>query len=98
MVAVNYQFLQRIGGDITSSVRFCVLSTVENEFEISPYITKIRNPRVRLLYTRLCIDLHCLATCKTKTGLSSDISCPLCKQGDETVEHLLLTCGHFAAN
>ena len=65
---------------------------------MSPYITKIRNPRVRLLYTRLRIDRHCLATCKTKAKLSSNISCPLCKQGDETVEHFLLTCGHFAAN
>ena len=87
-----------IGGDITSPVRFCVLSTVRNEFEMSPYLPKICNPRERLLYTRLRIDLHCLATCKTKARLSSDISCPLCKQGNETVEHFLLTCAHFAAN
>ena len=95
---LNDQFFQSIGGDITSSVRFRVLSTVKNAFEMSPYITKIRNPRVRLLYTRLRIAFHCLATCKTKARLSSDISCPLCKQSDETVEHFLLTCGHFAAN
>ena len=82
---LNDQFLQRIGGDITSSIRFRVLSIVKNESEMSPYITKIRNPRVRLLYTRLRIDLHCLATCKTKARLSSDISCPLCKDADELI-------------
>ena len=39
---------------------------MNDDFELSTYVTKIRNLRVNLLYALVHIDLHCLATCKTK--------------------------------
>ena len=59
---------------------------------MSPYLTHIRNPNIRNIFTRLRIDLNCLATCKTQGNFSM---CPMCKLEPETVEHFIIKCPHY---
>ena len=86
------QFKQNLSGDIASSARFRVLSSLKDNFKMSPYLTHIRNPSIRNIFTRLRIDLNCLATCKTQGNFSM---CPMCKLEPETVEHFIIKCPHY---
>ena len=57
------QYCQNLLGFIKTSSRFQVLSSLKDGVELSPYITQIRNPDIRQIFTRLRIDLNCLLTC-----------------------------------
>ena len=89
------QYRQNLLGFIKTSSRFQVLSSLKNGVELSPYITQIRNPYIRQIFTRLRIDLNCLVTCKTKETLIQRDTCPFCHIDGESVEHFLLVCTHF---
>ena len=86
------QFKQNLSCDIASSSRFRILSSLKDNFGMSPYLTHIRNPNIRNIFTRLRIDLNCLATCKTQGNFSM---CPMCKLKPETVEHFIIKCPHY---
>ena len=86
------QFKQNFSCDIASSARFRILSSLKDNFGMSPYLTHIRNPSIRNIFTRLRIDLNCLATCKTQGNFSM---CPLCKLEPETVECFIIKCPHY---
>ena len=88
------QYRQNLLGFIKTS-RFQVLSSLKDGVELSPYITQIRNPDIRQIFTRLRIDLNCLVTCKTKKTLIQRDTCPFCHIDGESVEIFLLVCTHF---
>ena len=56
------QYRQNLLGFIKTSSRFQVLSSLKDGVELSPYITQIRNPDIRQIFTGLRIDLNCLVT------------------------------------
>ena len=89
------QYRQNLLGFIKTSSRFLVLSSLKDGVELSPYITQIRNPDIRQIFTRLRIDLNCLVTRKTKKTLIPRDTCPFCHIDGESVEHFLLVCTHF---
>ena len=91
------QYRQNLLGFIKTSSCFQVLSSLKDGVESSPYITQIRNPDIRQIFTRLRIDLNCLVTCKTKKILiqRDTCTCPFCHIDEESVEHFLLVCTHF---
>ena len=62
----NDQYRQNLLWFIKTSSRFRVLSSLKDGVEMSPYITQIRNPDIRQIFTRLRIDLNCLVKCKNK--------------------------------
>ena len=98
---LNDQYRQSITSTLRSSsvpyrTRFRTLSALKDDVHISKYLTCIQNPDIRLIFTRLRIDMNCLATCKTKKkSTQGGAVCPMCNQGSETVEHFLLSCKHF---
>ena len=57
---LNDPFIQD-WSSIASSIRFATRHTLSNEYTIPTYI-KMRNPHIRLLYTRLKTDLNILST------------------------------------
>ena len=89
------QYRQNLLGFIKTSSRFQVLSSLKDGVELTPYITQIRNPDIRQIFTRLRIDLNCLVTCKTKKTFIQRDTCPFCHIDGESVEHFLLVCTHF---
>ena len=64
------------------------------QLESNTYITKIRNPTIREIYTRLRIDMNILATSKIHGNEHNPI-CPLCGHENEDVEHFLLRCTKY---
>lgn len=97
MQRLNDQYYQNLSSTIRSSSRFNTLRTLKDDTKESNYLSCIRNPEIRLIFTRLRIDMNCLATCKTKRkpGQIHSNICPLCSIENETVEHFLLKCGSF---
>ena len=81
------QYRQNLLGFIKTLSRFRVISSLKDGVELSPYITQIRNPDIRQIFTRLRIDLNCLVTCKTKKILIQRDTCPFCHIDGESVEH-----------
>ena len=68
-----------------------ILSALKDDVHISIYLICIRNPFIRLIFTRLRIDMNCLAKCKTKKNSTQGRTvCLLCTQGSETVEHWIV--------
>ena len=93
---LNDQYRQSITSTLRSSSRFRTVSALKDDVHISKYLTCIQNPDIRLFFTRLRIDMNCLATCKTKKKSTQGRAvCPMCYQGSETVEHFLLNCKQF---
>ena len=91
---LNDQYVQNWRSKVMHSSRFKILQLVHNDFKMSNYIEKIRNPATREIYTRLRIDMNLLSTSKIH-GNQNDAICPLCNDGTETVGHFLFTCSKF---
>ena len=89
------QYRQTMASFITSSTRFKTLALFKDGMNMSSYITSIHNPNIRIIYTRLRIDMNCLSNCKTRKRMLNGTLCNLCKSCDETVDHFLLNCKHF---
>ena len=89
------QYCQNLLGFIKTSSRLQVLSSLKDGVELSQYITQIRNPDIRQIFTGLRIDLNCLVTCKTRKTLVQRDTCPFCHVDGEGVEYFLLVCTHF---
>ena len=93
---LNNQYRQSITCTLRASSRFRTLSALKDDVYISKYLTCIQNPDIRLILTRLRIDMNYLATCKTNNNSTQGGTvCPTCNQGSETVEHYLLNCKYF---
>ena len=47
---LNDQFIQKWKSNVLPSIRFTVLSTLFNRYEMSTYITAVKNPDIRNIY------------------------------------------------
>ena len=59
---LNDQFIQEWQGAISTSSRFVTRRALSIDYKLPVYITQIRNPDIRLNYTRLRADLNILST------------------------------------
>ena len=89
-----YQCRQTMASFFTSSTRFKILTLFKGDMNMSSYITSIHNQNIRIIYTRLRIDMNCLYTCKTRERMLNFSLCNFSKSYDETVDHFLLNCKH----
>ena len=56
------QFIQRWYNFITTSGRFVILRELSDDFKLPVYINVSKNPSIRLLFTRLRIDINVSST------------------------------------
>ena len=89
------QFIQDWQSAISSSSRFTTRRELSVAFQLPEYINAIRNPDIRLIYTRLRTDLNVLSTCRASKKQSR--MCPMCNTESETVTHFVLHCPYFLA-
>ena len=59
---LNDQFIQRWYNFINTSSHFVTLRELSDDFKLPVYINVIKNPSIRLLFTRLRIDINVLST------------------------------------
>ena len=74
-----------------NSSRFSLLSNLKGTFERSRYIDTIKDPKTRVTFTCLRIDMNPFSTYMRKeiTGTST---CPLCISGYDSMTHLFYEC------
>ena len=80
---------------MNTSSRFVTLRELSDDFKLPVYINVIKNPSIRLLFTRLRIDINVLSTSRGSKKIRKDI-CPLCSVEAEDVSHFILRCPEFA--
>jgi hypothetical protein len=88
------QHIQNWRHKLEQSTRFTVLNQVKGTFGRSTYLSIIKNPSVRNVFTRLRVDMNVLQTCKSKTQ-QNILNCPFCTNCIETVGHFLFHCHHY---
>ena len=67
---------------------------MHDEYSFQSYLSYIRNPDIREIYTRLRIDMNVLLTSKIHSN-QDNTTCFLCQNGTETVDHFLFNCTKF---
>ena len=90
---LNDQFIQDWQSAISSSSRLSTRRELSVGFQLPYYINAIRNPDIRLIYTRLRTDLNVLSTCRANKKQSK--MCSMCNTESETVSHFVLHCLYF---
>ena len=90
---LNDQFIQEWQGAISTSSRFVSRRALSTDYKLPVYINQIRNPDIRLIYTRLRADLNILST--SRASKKQYETCPLCQSEPETVTHFILRCPFF---
>ena len=90
---LNDQFIQDWQSPISSSSRFSTRRDLSAAFQWTEYINAIRNPDIRLIYTRLKTDLNVLSTCRASKKQSG--MCPMGNTESETASHFVLHCPYF---
>ena len=93
---LNDQYIQSWRSKIGNSSRFTPLKKLKTTFDSSVYIDRVRNPVVRLVLTRLRIDMNVYSTYNNKNDTPT--VCPICKTGNDSLCHLLFHCSHFINN
>ena len=79
---------------INTSSRFVTLRELSDDFKLPVYINVIKNPSIRLLFTRLRIDMNVLST--SRGSKKRKDLCPLCSDEAEDVYRFVLRCPEFA--
>ena len=88
---LNDQFKQNLEADLISSSRFNLLLNLnKDQFQISKYLKLIEDPDIRLIFTRLRIDVNALSTSKIRKNVLDN--CPICGVESETVKHFITKC------
>ena len=94
------QSSQELNNKISASSRFDVLYNLVTgqKFATRKYITLIKNPNIREIFTRLRTDVNILENSKTRVNKSnSGGKCNLCDRAElETPEHFLFECSYFS--
>ena len=88
------QYVQNWNSKIRNSNRFTTLQKLSDNYEIKPYIHKVKDPYIRKIFTRLRIDMNLLKTSKSQ-GVQQNIICSFCTLEPETVDHFLLRCTKY---
>ena len=77
---LNDQFIQRWYTFINTSNRFVTLPELLDDFKLPVYINVIKNPSIRLLFTRLRIDINVLSTSRGSKNEKTSVLYVLSKQ------------------
>ena len=85
---LNDQFIQEWKSNVLSWNRCTVLSTLFNRYEMSTYLTVVKDLDVRNIYTRLRINIYALSTSYSCNDIKD--MCPLCDTEHETVSYFIL--------
>ena len=85
------QFIQGWYTKINESTRLSFLSDVITIYKRSQYIDMIKNPEIRLTFTRLRIDMNIYSSYNVKKSTGT-ATCPLCYNGEDSLTHLLFYC------
>ena len=91
---LNDQYVQNWNSKLRNSTRFKTIQMLHTDYKTENYITKIKNPKIREIFTRLRVDLNVLSSSKSR-GVSQLEICPCCNSETETVDHFLLKCVRF---
>ena len=89
------QFIQDCYAKIWESTRLSFLFDVKTIYKRSQYIDMIKNPEIRLTFTRLRIDMNIYSSYNVKKSIGT-ATCPLSYNGEDSVTHLLLYCSTFS--
>ena len=82
---LNDQHVQNWSSKIQNSNRFTTLQKLENNYEMKQYVTKVKDPNVREIFTRfLYIDMNLLNTSKSNRE-QQNVICSFCNVESETV-------------
>ena len=95
---LNDQFVQKWRTKMNASPRFETLMTVkEYEYEKSPYLKLVHDPKDRTVFTRLRLDMNVLESCQGRFRKKDkdDRKCKTCAT-TETVAHFLTECPDYA--
>ena len=76
---LNDQFIQRWYNFINTSSRFVTLCELSNDFNLPVYINVIKNPSIRLLFTKLRIDINVLSTSRGSKKTKRRLPFMLCR-------------------
>ena len=87
---LNDKFIQEWKSNVLSSKIFTLLSTLFKRYEMSTYITAVKNPDIRNIYTGLRIDMNVLSTSRSCKNMED--MCPLRGTEPETVSHFIFKC------
>ena len=79
---------------LQESNRFTTLKILHSDHKMQNYITCIKNPDIREIYTRLRIDMNILSSSRSR-GLQQHEFCPFCNEESESVSHFLLKCKRY---
>ena len=91
---LNDQHIQNWNSKIRNSNRFNILQKLNCDYEMKRYISKVKDPQIRKIFTRLRIDMNILKTSKSQ-GEQQNTICDFCNLEPETVDHFLLRCSKF---
>ena len=92
---LNDQFIQDWQSAISSFSRFTTRRELSVAFQLPECINAIRNPDIRLIYTRLRTYLNVLLTCRASKKQSR--LRPMCNTESETVSNFVLHGPYFSA-
>ena len=91
---LNDQHIQKLNAKLNESNRFKTLQVLYNDHKLKRYITIVRDPEIREIYTRLRVDMNILSTSKIQGSGNSDV-CPMCHLEPESVGHFLFRCEKY---
>ena len=91
---LNDQHIQNWNSIIQNSSRFTTLRCLHDDYKMKKYVTKVKDPNFREIFTRLRIDMNLLKTSKSQGHQQNDI-CLFCELEPETVDHFLLRCSKY---
>ena len=91
---LNDKYVRNWNSKIQNSNTFTILPRLNNNYEKKQYLTKVKDPHIRDIFTRLRINRNLLKTSKSQGPQENDI-CTFCNVKSETVSHFILRCSKY---
>ena len=92
---MNDQFSQNVLSKIGNSDRLPVLNEIGLSNKFKDYLSRIRNPDIRTIFTKFRIDMNDLNTCRYRLKKCISPKCDVCPSEDEDVKHVLFMCSKY---
>ena len=85
----------KLSSKIGNSDRLPILNEIGLNYTFKDYLSRIKNPDIRTLFTKLRIDMNDLNTCKFRLRKCESPKCDECPSEDENVKHVLFKCSKY---
>ena len=92
---LNDQSIQNVFGKISNSDRLPVLNDIGLSYSFKGYLSRVRNPDIRTIFTKLRIDMNELNACRFRLKKILSPKCNVCLNEDEDVKHVLFKCSKY---